>query len=311
MRNKRFVMVLGGAIVFGLVAAVSVSKYLSSAQAYTKNLNSVVVAKVAINPGEKLIAEQLETVQFPRGATPDGVFDAPDKLVGRVAVVAVAAREPITDFKLAPEGSTGGLSAMIPEGYRAMTVKVDDVVGVSGFIMPGALVDVVVVINPADNGGQQNPISKIVLQNIKVLANGQNMDKPKSEREPESVKAVTLQVTPEQAEKLALAATEGKLQLVMRSAVDQGDEQTQGVDKRRLLGGEHAAPVPDPGAMKSEQPKPATPVQPVVRRVAPPRVAPVSEVKPAKEEKPAPPAPPRNSVEVIEGAKKRSVDFPE
>ncbi|MDT7541627.1 MAG: pilus assembly protein CpaB [Acidobacteriota bacterium] len=305
MRNKRFVIVLGGAIVFGLVAALSVSKYLSSAQAYTKNLNSVVVAKVAINPGEKLIAEQLETVQFPRGASPDGVFESPEKLIGRVAVVAVAAREPITDYKLAPEGSTGGLSAMIPEGYRAMTVKVDDVVGVSGFIMPGALVDVVVVINPAENT-QQDPISKIVLQNIKVLANGQNMDKPKSEREPESVKAVTLQVLPEQAEKLALASTEGKLQLVMRNAVDQGDEQTEGVNKRRLLGGEHAAPVPDPGTMKSEQSKSA---QPIARRAA--HVAPVKEEKPATAAAPVPAPTPRHSVEVFEGGKKRSVDFPQ
>jgi pilus assembly protein CpaB len=307
MRNKRFVIVLGGAIVFGLVAAVSVSKYLSSAQAYSKNLSSVVVAKVSINAGEKLIAEQLETMQFPRGAAPDGVFESPDKLVGRVAVVSIAAREPVTDFKLAPEGSAAGLSSMIPEGYRAMTVKVDDVVGVNGFIMPGALVDVVVVINPVENNGQQNPISKIVLQNIKVLANGQNIDRPKSEREPESVKAVTLQVLPEQAEKLALASSEGKLQLVMRSSVDQGDEQTQGVDKRRLLGGERAAPVPDPGAMKSEQTKPAA-TQVAPRRVA--RVAPVKEEKPAAVVAPAAPAPPRNSVEVIEGAKKRSVDFP-
>lgn len=307
MRNKRFVIVLGGAIVFGLVAAVSVSKYLSSAQAYSKNLSSVVVAKVSINAGEKLIAEQLETMQFPRGAAPDGVFESPDKLVGRVAVVSIAAREPVTDFKLAPEGSAAGLSSMIPEGYRAMTVKVDDVVGVNGFIMPGALVDVVVVINPVENNGQQNPISKIVLQNIKVLANGQNIDRPKSEREPESVKAVTLQVLPEQAEKLALASSEGKLQLVMRSSVDQGDEQTQGVDKRRLLGGERAAPVPDPGAMKSEQT--AKPVaQAAPRRAA--HVAPVKEEKPAAVVAPAAAAPPRNSVEVIEGAKKRSVDFP-
>ena len=99
-----------------------------------------------------------------------------------------------------------------------MTVKVDDVVGISGFIMPGSFVDVVVTIDPREGGGMQDPISKIVLQNIKVLANGQNIDKPENEREANSVKAVTLQVTPEQAEKLALAATEGKLQLVMRNS---------------------------------------------------------------------------------------------
>lgn len=307
MRNKRLVFVMGGAVVFGLVAAVSVSRYLSSAQAYTKNLNGVVVAKVAVQPGEKLIAEQLEVVQFPRNAVPDGAFDSLDKLVGRVAVVSVGAREPFTEFKLAPEGAAGGLSAMIPEGYRAMTVKVDDVVGVSGFVMPGALVDVVVVINPVETGMGQNPISKIVLQNIKVLANGQNIDKPKSEREAESVKAVTLQVLPEQAEKLALASTEGKLQLVMRNAVDQGDEKTQGVDKRRLLGGEMAVPVPSPGALKSEQTaKPA----PVVRRAPAPRPQPRAEAAPAPV-KSEPPPPPRQSIEVIEAGKRRSVDFPQ
>jgi pilus assembly protein CpaB len=303
MRNKRLMFVLAGAVVFGLVAAVSVSRYLSSAQALTRNLNNVVVAKVDIPAGTKVIAEQLETVQYPANAMPNGVFESPDKLVGRVAIVQVAAREPLTDYKLAPQGSAGGLSAVIPEGYRAMTVKVDDVVGISGFIMPGALVDVVVVINPTEQ--QQNPISKIVLQNIKVLANGQNIDRPKNDREPESVKAVTLQVTPDQAEKLALASTEGKLQLVMRNSTDQDDEQTQGVDKRTLLGGEHAAPVPDPGSMKSEQSKQPAPV--AVRRAQ--HFAPVrEETKPAPP--PAAPAPPRASVEVIEGAKKRSVDFP-
>jgi len=106
-----------------------------------------------------------------------------------------------------------------------MTVKVDDVVGVSGFIMPGTLVDIVVVITPPRGSGQEEVISKIVLQNIKVLASGQNIDKPKDFREVEqSIKAVTLQVTPEQAEKLALASSEGKLQLVMRNSVDQRDK---------------------------------------------------------------------------------------
>ena len=163
MRNKRFFIVLGGALVFGLLAAVSVSRYLSSAQANPKNLNQVVVAKVDIPLGTKLIAEQLMVVQFPREATPDGVFDVTDKLVGRVAVANIAAREPITETRLAAEGTAGGLSAVIPEGYRAMTVKVDDAASISGFIQPGALVDVVVVIDLAENSVNQNSISKIVL----------------------------------------------------------------------------------------------------------------------------------------------------
>jgi pilus assembly protein CpaB len=299
MRNKRFFIVLVGALLFGLLAAFSVSRYLSSAQAYTKNLNRVAVAKVAIPLGTKIIPEQIMVVQFPKESTPDGAFESVDKLTGRVAVTNIAPREPITEARLAPEGTAGGLSAVIPEGYRAMTVKVDDVVGISGFIMPGTLVDVVVVIDPAEKAGMQDPISKIVLQNIKVLANGQNIDKPEDQREANSVKAVTLLVLPEQAEKLALAASEGHLQLVMRNSVDQGDEQTPGINKRGLLGGERATPVPDPGSLKSEQVKPAP--KPAVHHVR-------AEVKPVATS--PSPAPPRASVEMIEGAKKRNVDFP-
>ena len=299
MRNKRFFVVLAGALVFGLLAAVSVNRYLSNAQAFSKDMTKVAVAKVAIPLGTKIVPEQVMMVQFPRESMPDGTFDNADKLVGRVAVMNIAAREPITDARLAPEGTAGGLSAVIPEGYRAMTVKVDDVVGISGFIMPGTLVDVVVVITPEDASRGAGPISKIVLQNIKVLANGQNIDKPENQRDVNSVKAVTLQVTPEQAEKLALATSEGRLQLVMRNSIDQGDEETTGVNKQKLLGGEHAKPAPEPGSLKSEQPKSEIKPRPV-RRVS---VEP--EVKRA-----APPAPPRASVEVIEGAKKRNVDFP-
>lgn len=319
MRNKRFFVVLGCALIFGLLAAFAVSRFLSSANAYAKNLNSVVVAKVDIPIGAKIIPEQLMVVQFPRESTPDGTFDKPDKLVGRVAVQNISARETITESRLAPEGSAAGLSATIPEGYRAMTVKVDDVVGVSGFIQPGTLVDVVVVIDPADKNSDQGPISKIVLQNIKVLANGQNIDKPKDDREANSVKAVTLQVTPEQAEKLALASTEGKLQLVMRNSIDQDDEQTNGVNKRSLLTGERAVPQPEPGSLKSEQKDAKDSDRRVAvdfmraatdyMRVARPTPAPVAPVQPVQSA-PVQPPPPRSTVEMYEGSKKRNVDFP-
>ncbi len=235
MRNKRFLIVLVGALLFGVLAAVTVSKYLSKAQAFSKNLTNVAVAKVPIPLGSKIVAEQITVVQFPKESTPDGAYDSVEKLAGRVAVVNIAAREPITEARLAAEGTMAGLSAVIPEGYRAMTVKVDDAAGISGFIQPGTMVDVVVTIDPAEAASRQDPVSKIVLQNIKVLASGQNIDKPENEREANSVKAVTLQVTPEQAEKLALASAEGKLQLVMRNQIDQGDEQTPGVNKRNLF----------------------------------------------------------------------------
>ena len=304
MRNKRLIIAVLAALAFGLIAAVSVSRYLANAQAYTKNLNNVVIAKVDIPVGTRIIAEQLSVAQFPRSVAPEGTYaKIDDNLIGRVAVTRIAAREPITEGRLAPIGSAAGLSSVIPEGYRAMNVRVDDVVGISGFIMPNTLVDIVVVIDPPDNGNQRERISKIVLQNIKVLANGQNLDKPKNEKEAERVKAVTLQVTPEQAEKLALASSEGRLQLVMRNSIDQGDEATPGANKRSLLSGERALPIPEPGLGKDA---PATPRATTVRRAPRPRPIAASETA----VKVAPPAPPRPSIEVIEGSKKKNVDFP-
>jgi pilus assembly protein CpaB len=304
MRNKRLIIALLAAIIFGLIAAVSVKQYLLSAKTFEKSLNDVVVAKVDIPVGTRLIPEQLTVAQFPANVTPEGAIPAIDEnLIGRVVTVSLSPRDPVTDAKLAPIGAAGGLSSMIPEGYRAMTVAVNEVVGVSGFIMPGTLVDVVVVILPPAGSGQEGMISKIVLQNIKVLASGQNIDKPNNAREVErSIRAVTLQVTPEQAEKLALASSEGKLQLVMRNSVDQADEQTTGANKRTLLSGERATIAPEPGSATPPKTAPSSPI----RRIAP---KPVRD--PNATAKVNTPAPPRPSVEVIKGAKKETVDFPQ
>lgn len=305
MRNKRLIIAVLAAITFGLVAAVSVKQYLLSAQAFNRT-NDVVVAKVEIPVGSRIIAEQLTVAQFPADVTPEGAIpEISESLIGRVVVTAIAPREPVTESRLAPVGSLGGLASVIPEGYRAMTVKVDDIVGVSGFIMPGTLVDIVVVIQPPKGSANEEMISKIVLQNIKVLASGQNIDKPKNDREVErSVRAVTLQVTPEQAEKLALASSEGKLQLVMRNSVDQADEQTSGANKRSLLHGERATIVPEPGIGSNTTTKVAPTSS---RRIAPRRV--VTETAPAQKATQPPPAP-RPTVEVIRGGKKETVDFP-
>jgi len=305
MRNKRLIIALAGAVVFGLIATLAVTSYLANAQSYTKNLSNAVVAKFPIPLGTKITPELLGTTPIPRGSMPEGAFDSMDKVVGRVAITNIGVREPITSSKLAVEGSAGGLSAVIPEGYRAMTVKVDDVVGISGFVTPGSFVDVVAVIDPADRATNNDPISKIVLQNIKVLANGANLDQ-KDGREPTSVKAVTLQVTPEQAEKLALATNEGKLQLVMRNYGDQDDTLTRGADKESLLSGQSFMMRP-PSKKSEATPLPITATARPRARVAMPRTekrAPVSVVNVAQ------PVYPNRSVELIEGAKKRSVEFP-
>jgi pilus assembly protein CpaB len=139
MRNKRLIIALAGAVLCGLLGVMLVTRYLSTVQAYTKDLSNVVVAKTEIPLGEKITAEQLAFAPIPNGSAPEGAFRKLDEVIGRVAITPIGVREPITSLKLAPAGLGAGLSAVIPEGYRAMTVKVDDVVGVSGFIMPGSL----------------------------------------------------------------------------------------------------------------------------------------------------------------------------
>ncbi len=302
MRNKRLIIALTGAVLCGLVGVMLVTRYLSNVQAFTKDLGNVVVAKQEIPLGEKITVEHLALAPIPNGSLPEGVFRKMDDVVGRVAITPIGVRETITNMKLAPAGTGGGLSAVIPEGYRAMTVKVDDVVGVSGFIMPGSFVDIVAVVTPLSQVGAANggPISKIVLQNIKVLASGAKIDSPENQRTPSEVKAVTVQVTPEQAEKLVLAANQGRLQLVMRNYGDQEDTQTKGANNASLLSGETYVPQPAPPSEKSDAPKPIANHAPRVKRVS---------IEP-QQEKPAATPVRRNSVEFIEGNKRRDVEIP-
>jgi pilus assembly protein CpaB len=302
MRNRRLILALTGAVICGLLGVTLVTRYLSNVQAYARDLGEVVVAKAEIPLGEKITKEHLTTLPIPNGSAPEGAFRKLSDVEGRVAIMPIGVKEIVTDSKLAPEGTGGGLSAVIPSGYRAMTVKVDDVVGVSGFIMPGSFVDVVAIIVPVQGAGaeQKGPISKIVLQNIKVLASGPKIDSPENQRQPSDAKSVTLQVTPEQAEKLALGANEGKLQLVMRNYSDQDDTLTRGANKSTLLAGDSFVAQPVPPSEKALDKKPAQ-SKPRTRRVIQPLPNP---------ERPAAQPVSRNSVELIEGSKRREVDIP-
>jgi pilus assembly protein CpaB len=305
MRNKRFIFALSGAVLCGILGVVLITRYLANVQAYTRDLASVVVAKVDIPLGEKITADQITLASIPNGSTPEGAFKKLDQVIGRVAIIPLGVRETITNNKLAPAGIGGGLPAVIPEGYRAMTVKVDDVVGVSGFIMPGSHVDIVAVITPQNRDGYNgDPISKIVLQNIKVLATGPKIDSPENQREPNSVKAVTLQVTPEEAEKLALAANQGSLQLVMRNYSDRDDSDTTGASKEGLLVGYKPMTV---APVKLEKPaEPATPAPAPKKNPVRPMRSDAKDPAPIVQQ----PAPRRNSIELIEGGKRRDVDMP-
>src|SRR5215203_5824798 len=269
MRNKRLILALTGAVICGLLAVMLVTRYLASVDTYARDLNNVVVAKTEISLGAKITAEQLALLPIPNGSAPEGAFRKLEEAIGRVAVIPIGVREPVTEFKLAREGMGAGLGAVIPEGYRAMTVKVDEIVGVSGFVMPGSFVDVVAVILPvATAAAAQGPISKIVLQNIKVLASGAKIDSPSDQRQPTTVNAVTLLVTPDQAEKLVLAANESKLQLVMRHYGDLEDTETNGANKATLLDGESVRPQPAPPSEKIVESKAVTaPAKPRIKRV--------------------------------------------
>ena len=303
MRNKRLILALTGAVLCGLLAVMLVTRYLASVQQYARDLNNVVVAKTEIPVGAKITVEQLALLPIPNGSAPEGAFRKLEDAVDRVAVIPIGVREPITNNKLAPVGTESGLSAVIPPGFRALTVKVDEVVGVSGFVMPGSYVDIVAVILPvASSAAAQGPISKIVLQNIKVLASGAKLDSPSDQREPSHVNAVTLLVTPDQAEKLVLAANESKLQLVMRNFGDQEDTQTSGANKGTLLSGESVRLAPSAASERVAEAKPAAAPKPKVRRVT---------FEAPREERPAPPPPiSRNSIELIEGVKRRDVEIP-
>ena len=302
MRNKRLILALAGAIVCGLLAVMLVTRYLSSFRTFQQDLNNFVVASAEIPLGAKIAPEQLSLAPIPNGSAPEGAFRKLEDVVGRVAVTPIGLREPITKMKLAPEGTGAGLPAVIPEGFRAMTVRVDNIIGVSGFVMPGSYVDVVAVIVPVQEKAAQGPISKIVLQNIKVLASGAKIDSPSDQRQPTDVTAVTLLVTPEQAEKLVLAANEGKLQLVMRNYGDQEDTQTPGANKSTLLVGDNVIAEPELPNQKATN---SAPTKPRVKRSS--YVAQRVE-KPAATPATLPPT--RNSVELIEGSKRREVDIP-
>jgi pilus assembly protein CpaB len=328
MRDKRFIIVIAFALVFGLVAAILVGRYLSNVEGRS---NQVVVAKVNIPISSMINAEQLTLQQLPLEATPAGTFTDLTMLIGRVSIANIGAREPLTDLKLAPTGSEAGLTGVIAEGFRAITVKVDDVVGIAGLVQPGSWVDLVAVISPQDRTSDQGPTSKIVLQHIRVLATNQDID-PGSEEEQKAkkgtklalIKAVTLQVLPEQAEKLALAQAEGKLQLVMRNSVDKDDVQTPGANKRSLLTGERVVAIPAPVAAQSaakfapaaSAPK-SRPAKAARKRSYEPPPFPMpsngpagKESSPQKAEKPRP-VPGRHSVEVFESGKRRTIEFPE
>ncbi len=171
--------------------------------------------------------------RWPPESRPAGTFAGVEKLQGRVTAYPMAAGEPILESKLAPQGALPGLTALLPPNKRAMTVKVDEASGVAGFLSPDNRVDVVVTLDKGDYSSA--PMSKVVLQNLRVLGTGQKTEKRPGDK-PQVVPTVTLEVSPEEGEALALAAQGGRISLVLRNSSDQELVATPGMNAHRLLG---------------------------------------------------------------------------
>ena len=235
MKNTRSIVMIGISIVAALAAVIFASRWITQQGNMTSN--KVAVATIDINLGTRLTPDMVRLTDWPAGSVLKDSFTDLKILDTRVTKVSLQRGEPMTESKLAPVGATGGLSAVVAEGKRAMTVRVNDVIGVAGFALPGNFVDILVSTqeensNKAGNNKDLN-ISKLVLERILVLAVAQEASQ--NETKPKVVSAVTLEVTPEQAEKLDLARSVGQLSLVLRNQVDLKPTLTDGATKQTLL----------------------------------------------------------------------------
>jgi pilus assembly protein CpaB len=201
----------------------------------------VVVAIRPLGAGTMIQAKDLKSIPWPASAVPPGYVRTPAEAVGRGLLVAVAENEPLLNTKLADSAAGGGLPVMIEAGMRAISVKVDEVIGVAGFVLPGTRVDVLVTL--AENTRRDESSTRVILQNVRTLAAGQSSQRD-VEGKPKEVTVITLLVSPEEAEMLALAANQGRIQLALRNQLDTAAVATRGVRVAALKGRSDAPPAP-------------------------------------------------------------------
>jgi pilus assembly protein CpaB len=235
MRNRLFAVIAiailtGGGLAYGTYNMMQNQPVKTVAMA----TQPVVVASSDMSLGAELQQKDLQVVSFPSGQVPEGTFAKPQDLVGRGLIASVVKNEPILEGKLASKEAGAGLPPIIPEGMRAVSVRVNEVVGVAGYVLPGTRVDVLATASPTNN--PTDTTSKVVLANVQVLTAGTRLEQDQEDGKPMQVTVVTLLVTPEQSERLALASTEGKIQLALRNPLDQGAPQTPGIKPAILMG---------------------------------------------------------------------------
>lgn len=289
-------MLFGAALIVALITSVLIFSYLQKkgrGQEVAIETQPVVVAAIDLSWGTMLTDEMLKRVDFLKGSLTGGFSSDPSSLVGRVLIYPVKTNEPIFESRLAPiTVKTGGVAAVITPKKRAVAVKVDKVIGVSGFIRPGNRVDILTTLG---TGKAYSPVTKTILENILVLAVGSETKEKKGfEEKSLPTDVITLEVTPEEAEKLALAATEGRLQLALRNFSDNENVVTQGTTLSNLLGSHSYGPAKGPTAVTRKQ-------EPVSRG---PGSSTPTAVKKVEFEKPS-----AFTVELIKGSKVSEVKF--
>ncbi len=288
--NRRFLTVLALSAALALVvSAVFYQMTVSSAasrraQARTRQ---IVVAANPVALGATIRSPDLKMVGWPAENVPPGAYSKMDEVVDRVALSNMVVEEPVLEGRLATKGSGLGLAPMIPAGKRAVSVRVNDVISVAGFVFPGSRVDVLVTGVPRGAPTHSGPVTRTVLSNVPVLSSGKNIQ-PDGKGQPENVVVVTLLVTPEEAEVLTLASSEGKIQLALRNNTDDQTPTSPGALAVELFA----------GTLKRLEPPPAKPRPP--SRLVTVRLPPSPAITPP------PPPPPPPQIEMIRGDKRNT-----
>ncbi len=257
---KRTRMLVLALFSLALSVLVALLAYRVLQRQLANEMSVIVVAAQKLSLGTRLNQRHLRTVPWPKTALLPGGFTDPTEVIGRGVIFPIAPNEPILESKLAPTGAGAGLTSAIPEGMRAVAVKVNQVIGVAGFVLPGTRVDVILTGSP--EGGFSMDTSKVILENVQVLSAGSNVEQDEEGR-PQDVPVVTLLVTPEDAQKLALAAVAGRIQLALRNPLDLEQTNPRAVRKDQLYrGGSVTNPVVS--AERKPRTTPRRPARPVL-----------------------------------------------
>jgi pilus assembly protein CpaB len=272
--NKRFLGVLTFAFLVAAGASLVLYRVLINRPAPTTSgpaLAQVAVATKDLEVGVVLKEDDVTVSDWP-GSVPLGATNQKKDLLGRGVITAIFAKEPIISSRLAPRGAGGGMAAMIPPGMRAVAVRVNEVVGVAGFVVPGMHVDILISGTAPGGNSSLGTLTQTLLQNIEVLSAGQDFKKD-AEGKPVAVQVVNMLVTPTQAEQLSLAASSTSIQLVLRNPLDHDIAKTPGTALQRLFSNGKLAPLPSDLPAARPRAVPKRPV-PVVAAAPPPKEIP-------------------------------------